>query len=138
MSRRRAIGFQFPENPPAAPSSQRRSLKPARHHESQLELLKADVCPTCGTTVGRRPAASGLQGGQRSAVGAKRASAGEDARPAPHGPYAPEHEAVHASSRALRRAGQLPAGATLEDFFRAQAAIPGREDSLAHMESLQA
>jgi len=134
MSRRRSIGFELPEIPPPAPESRRRSLKPARHHESQLELLRSEVCPTCGKASSRGGAGGRLV--KPASHSPRRASAGEDARPAPQGPYAPEHEAVHASSRALRRAGQLPAGAGLADFFRAQAAIPGRESSLAHMEKI--
>ncbi len=140
MSRRKAIGFQLPENPPVAAKSQRRSLKAPKHNESQLSLLKADVCPTCGKVSSHQsPAARKKAGDWRLGTGdSRRARAGEDARPAPHGPYAPQNEAVHASSRALRRAGQVPAGATLEDFFRAQTVIPGREDSLAHMEKIAA
>jgi DEAD/DEAH box helicase domain-containing protein len=130
MSRRRSIGFELPETPPAAPESQRRSLKPARHHESQMSLLKAEACPACGRDSSNKLPVSDPK--------TRRASAGEDARPAPQGPYAPEHEAVHASSRLLRRAGKISPGATLEDFFRAQTAIPGREDSLAHMEKIAA
>ncbi|MBM4118471.1 DEAD/DEAH box helicase, partial [bacterium] len=107
MARRssRPIGFQFPADPPAVPAAERRPLAvgsaataPARHLAKE-----GDACPTCG----RELTAAERLGPWRKT----HAFAGEDARPSPMGPHAPLPEADHASSRALRRAGQRSAAA---------------------------
>ncbi|MDP6418840.1 MAG: DEAD/DEAH box helicase [Candidatus Krumholzibacteria bacterium] len=108
---RRAIGFRAPAHF-------------ANPHSSQLALLKRELCPVCGRSAGP---------GHHH-----RALAGEDARPRPQGPREPDYEAQRASSRSMRRAGSIPAGVSLEDFFRRLSLEPGRENCIAHLEKIPA
>jgi len=105
MARRssRPIGFQFPNDPPEPPAASRRPLELAAAPLAAGSHLakEGEACPTCGREL---TPAERLGPWRRT-----HAFAGEEARPAPMGPHAPLPEADHASSRALRRAGQRSA-----------------------------
>jgi DEAD/DEAH box helicase domain-containing protein len=167
MARRRSsrtIGFTFPDIEPQAVPAIRRPLAPVATSVNcpscgfELERVRGEAAPGSpgipgiGASVGAVRGARVLtppatETGVSARPAPRRGRAGEDARPAPQGPYAPLPEAEFASSRGLKRAGSpkvmnepplraLPGGQDIEQIFRALASEPGRSECLTHIERL--